>query len=388
MKPTACKLQHYIASNKAELLELRSAWENAFRASGGLKLPLSWSWFYSWWCNFGPHFEGVEPAQLRVHWFESDGKVRAIFPMYAQRVRARGFPANSLRAMSNGHSPYWDAVLSPDLPADDVWNAFNAVVKSESPDYIVLRRLRDDSQLNDALRTEGAKSLRCGAKNALLTPIVDTTGDWDTYIAQRSRKYRQNLRRKLRDFDADDGLTVCRYILQGSDDQAFEDAVSISANSWKVDVGNDLASNTMSRSFLRQQIDYLVQEGKACIWMCRKDGHPIAYELHFVDDSSTFPIRADYDRRFSKLSPGSLVEYHALRSAFNDPSIRAYDCCADDYKYLRNLTNDYRYASDVYAFPRRPVSQLLGGIEFDLIPFAQRLWSEIRSLRGQGHKSK
>ena len=97
----------------------------------------------------------------------------------------------------------------------------------------------------------------------------------------------------------------------------------------------------------------------------------------------TYPIRADIDEEARGLSPGSVAEHYALRAAFEDPEIRIYDTCADNYWYLRNLTEDVRMFHDMEVFPRRAKPAVLHQLEYRAVPVLRRVMKRFQKAEEQ-----
>jgi len=79
------------------------------------------------------------------------------------------------------------------------------------------------------------------------------------------------------------------------------------------------------------------------------------------------------DETARRLSPGSVAEHYALKAAFEDPQIRVYDTCADNYWYLRNLTEDVRMIHHMEVFPRRVKPAALHQLEYRAMPLLRRV---------------
>ena len=212
----------------------------------------------------------------------------------------------------------------------------------------LLRRLRDSSPVRRYLTLLQGRSW--SDLNVIRTPLVQCSGTLETYLDCLSSKYRKGLRKKLKAFDAAADTRVERKLLGSSLDPLFDQMVSVSRRSWKSARGRDLGSRPEQRRFLRAMVDHLGPLGRAEIWMAYQGDEAIAYELHMRSGKVTFPILADYSESARSLSPGSVVEHHALAAAFEDSSLEVYDTCAANYWYLQRLMNSYREAYDTMVF--------------------------------------
>lgn len=358
-------------TDRAALADLRVDWDALWTASLAPTLPLRWSWFDAWWSSFGR--ELGSSARLHVLVFRRNGVLRAIVPCFLRRTRFRGIPVEELGSLENAYSPLWDAVVASDLTDQEIEAVGRGLLGTPDIDLIALRRVDERSLLRRWVVEHAPEGVAWGDRDSVQVPIVDTTVAWEAYFGARERKYRNKLKKKLRDFERREGATVTDVAVRSGNDEALEEIIEVSSRSWKRGIGADLASRPTEREFLRRLLDHLGPAGDARVWLARLDGRPIASELHVKAHGITYPIRADIDESARDLSPGSVVEHHALRAAFEDPAIRSYDTCATNYWYLRKLTDDRRMTYQMEVFPRRPKALLLHSLEYRAIPVMRQV---------------
>jgi CelD/BcsL family acetyltransferase involved in cellulose biosynthesis len=369
---------HRIIQEDAEFSALRSSWDSLLETHHRPLLPLSWEWFSSWWESFGDGAHFGRNLSLCIHVFEVADEVRAIVPMMKADTRLRGVPVRAMCSMANGHSPLWDAVIHGDLTPGELAEIGRTILKAPDVEAWFFRRIAADSRLFQWLRSSAGGLGRLGVRETVRTPVVYTRGSWDEYLDTRTRKYRRNVRKKVREFDGHTEATLEQLPLNSGSDPLFEEIVDVSRRSWKAQMQSDLGSNHAGRHFLRRLIDYLGPRGAASVWIVRVDGRAIAYELHLKAGGITYPIRGDIDEGWRELAPGSVLEYRALEAAFDDPEIDVYDTCAADYWYLQNLTDDAREIHDAEFYPRRLKPSALHVLEYSLIPPVRWLRDRLR----------
>lgn len=371
-------MHHRLVETEVDLLELRDAWDHLLAAGEQPSLPLSWEWFQAWWRGFRQDGAQGRRRRLHIHVSERDGVVVAIVPMIRLVYRFRGMPARAVATMANGYTPFWDAVLHPGLSVAELDEIARAVFSAAGVDVWVLRRVAGDSWLLGWLQAQEDWRERLVLRETMRTPVLYTSGSWAGHLATRSRKYRKNLAKKLREFSARPGAHVQCVPLVSGHDALMAELTEVSRHSWKRLIGNDLHSSPAGRDFLGCLADMLGPRGDAQVWIARLDGKAVAFELHFRAAGITYPIRADIDQRYRDLAPGSVVEFYAIEAAFHDPEINVYDTCAADYWYLRNLTDDVREVHEAMLFAQGWWPGVLHGIEKNVLPMARRL----RGLRG------
>ena len=359
-------------TNLDEFIALRAEWDSLLPVEAGIDLPLTWVWFDAWLQGFWNSVTSEDPkARLHIMAMWDDQGIVAIAPMATHISRYHGIGIRMTNALANGTTPYWDLVLRPGLEESTVESICTAIFSATPTAVTRLRRLRDSSPVRRFL----ARSQRPAWSDldVIRTPLVPCSGTLKAHLDRLSSKYRSGLRSKLKTFDAAADTRVEQKLLSSSIDPLFDQMVEVSRQSWKSAIGRDLHSRHAHRQFLSAIIDRLGPLGRVEIWIAYRGGEAIAYELHIRSGRVTFPVQADYSESAQALSPGSIVEHHALAAAFEDPVLEVYDTCAADYWYLQRLTDCYREAYDTMIFSNDPRSRLFQLAEFGVKPVLVRL---------------
>ena len=346
---------------------LEADWNRLLPVAAGIDLPLTWIWFDAWLRGFWSSVTREDPqAQLHILAMWDDQGIVAIVPMAIHHSRYHGIKIRMTNALANGSTPYWDIVLRTGLEESTVESICTAIFAAIPTAVTRLRRLRDSSPVRRFL----ARSQRRAWNDldVMRTPLVHCSGTLEAHIDRLSRKYRSRLRKKLKTFNAAADTRVERKLLGSSLDPLFNQMVEVSRRSWKSARRTDLGSRTAHRQFLSAIIDHLGPMGRAEIWMAYRGDEAIADELHLRSGKVTFPVQADYIESARSLSPGSIVEHHALAAAFRDPALEVYDTCAADYWYLHRLSDSLRETYDTIIFSNDPRARLLQLAEFTAKP--------------------
>ena len=346
---------------------LQADWNRLLPVDIGIDLPLTWTWFDAWLRSFWSSITTEDPqARLHILAMRDNHGIAAIAPMAIHDRKYHGFRVLMTQSLANGSTPYWDLVLRPGLDESTVESICGAMFAAAPTAVTLLSRLRDSSPVRRHL----ARLQRSAWNdlNLIRTPLVHCSGTLEAHLGSLSRKYRRGLHKKLKTFDAAADTRVERHSLGSSNDPLFDQMVSVSRRSWKSAQGSDLGSHADHRRFLSAMVDHLGPLGRAEIWIAYRGDEAIACELHMRSGKVTYPIQADYCESAQALSPGSIVEHHALAAAFEDPVIEVYDSCAADYWYLQRLTNSHRETHDTMIFSSSPRARLIQLAEFGAKP--------------------
>ena len=339
-----------------------------------LPLPLSRAWLRAWVAGFWKETSKLRARSLEVLVVRDGDGIAAVAPCERAVGRYHGVPIRMTRSLSNGSSPWWDLLWRRDLDQAGRLTVATALLDAFRDPLVVLTRLASRSPLRHVLEMQPPSArTRALRVDVLQTPVIDCTRSWDQFEAQLSRKHRKEMRRKIRRFEDAGAVSVDRHLLSSGADPLFQTMVEVSAASWKAGAGRDLSHYGENREFLAHCVDHLGPSGRAELWIARQSGRAIAYELHLRDGDATYPIQADFDERARALSPGSVVEWHALRHAFATGTIERYDSCAADYWYLRRMTPRQRESHTIWLLDRSVTGRFVHAAETRAKPLYRRL---------------
>ncbi|SFM54018.1 GNAT family N-acetyltransferase [Marinobacter zhejiangensis] len=347
---------------------IQPQWDELLAKLDPVPLTLTHAWLRSW---LGAFSAGMQVEFRCV--YQGDALV-GVAPFVKVRERYRGVPVTLLKLAANGHTPYSSIVVDSSLSAGDQDQALGILTKIAPDEIGLFFKINQKSGLRDYLLDRSKIGHgRVGQKPGLRTPVVDIDRSWDEFYRSRRRSLKKSLNHKLNRFNKSGEFTITEEPVTRADQPIIDELVTISAKSWKSTIGNDLKSNQRSRQFLLNLAETFGHSGNLTAWIVRhRDTTPVAFELHLAYDHIAYPIRADYDEAFNAYSPGSVLEFSALRSLFESGACKQYYTCADDYWYLSKWTEDYEDICSVELFGSSLKLRLLYLAEYRVIPVIKR----------------
>lgn len=346
-----------------DFVEFHDAWNRLLAKNITNPLPLTHEWMVAWWKNFGGN------RQLFVVCVYDKNSLVAIAPFMRDEVSYRGIQTTVLRLMANGHSPFCDVILDGSASEETISKITEQLVNANTADIMTFAKISETSSIHASLIADPrVHGHRYGVKDSLITPILTITGSWDDYFRGRSRKFRKNIANKLNRVTKEPDISINKEVVTSRHAPVLDEIAEVSSRSWKARIKNDLVSNTAGRGFLLDLVDSFGPEGAVHIWALRKAGVLVAFEFHLVHGDVVYPLRADFDENYRKISPGSVLEYTALKALFEEKNVSQYYSCADNYWYLNNWTNDVRKHFDVEVFASGIKPFMIHALEFRIIP--------------------
>jgi CelD/BcsL family acetyltransferase involved in cellulose biosynthesis len=357
-----------LVNSYKKLQEIREPWRQLLSTREGQALPLTHEWMSAWWNNFGANRE------LSIYCIYDDNRLLAIAPFYKLSLKYRGIPTTGLRLMANGHSPFCDLIIDGSQDNGQVSKILDMLLEANSENLMVFAKLPVDSQVYLTLAGSGhTNGLSYGTRASLVTPVLRIDGAWDDYFRSRSRKFRKSIKHKLNRLAKEPNISIDQVSVTSAQAAILDEIVAVSKRSWKTRVNNDLGSNSAGRNFLFDLVDAFGPGGSVSIWIMRKAGVAIAFEFHLLFDDVVYPLRADFDENYRNFSPGSVLEYTALKNLFEEKTASTYYSCADNYRYLINWTNESRKHFDVEVFNRGLKPFMLHALEYRAIPVLRNI---------------
>ena len=357
-------------SSYSEFLPLKRDWNNLLKESGHDSVFLRHEWFSLWWKSHGNLYEKNQNICILI--IEDGDKPIGIIPLKTSRVKYRGLEVKKLGFIESELSPYVDFIIISDkeqcireslrfLRLHVLWdvlilNKFPVV----SPNYRILESILSE------------QGIMYGINPSLDTPVVNTSGEWPDYLSQRSSKFRKSLRNKLNKAKKTADLQIEKFSEAHDIKDKLPRVFEISKRSWKAKIGQSIADSKEYTDFLGYIPDEMCNNGWVNLWLLKNSNEYIAYEYHLKYNGIVYPIAADFDERFRALSPGSILEYNIIKELFEDPEVKQYYTCAQDYKYLRNWTDLAEPHVDIEIFNSKPLGLALYVFEYRMLPFIRR----------------
>ena len=301
-----------------QLDSLRNDWEKLLETTQRASLFHTLPWFELYWRHFGAE------QKLRVLVVTQDGHVEGILPLV---VRKEDRKIGSVRVLTwpldDWGSFYGPLGSDPSTLLSVGLNHINKTARNW--DLIDLRWMDAKGELaaatQNAMSAAGLSSY-CRVRDK--TALIDTRGTWEDYLAGRTSKWRNNLRRWQKRTAERGEVTYERYrpagAAQGDADprsDLLNQCIDIAKRSWQ---GTSQTGTTIShheiRGFIRAAHKIAAQQGCLDLNMLRVDGRLVAFAYNYFFRGSVYGLRVGYDDDYSREGVGNLLYYYALEDSF------------------------------------------------------------------------
>lgn len=177
------------------------------------------------------------------------------------------------------------------------------------------------------------------------------SGTFQDYLKKHSRKSRATLLRKVRRFaDASGGVIDYREYRSASEMATFYRlARAVSRHSYQETL---LGSGLPSHELFVQELERLAEQDLVRGYILSFEQRPIAYILCPALGDVLLYQYVGYDPAFARWSPGSVLQYCALETLFQQRRFRLFDFTEGEGQHKELFASHVTQCADVYYFKR------------------------------------
>ena len=347
------------------LENLRAAWDRLF-GEAGREPSLSWAWSRAIMRN---HLAG------NVDWFtmvlRRDRQPAAIIPMQATRHRAFGFELVTLQPIQERNNTHTDLLMGADPQLLDAWLDELAKLPFRW-DVITLARLLEGSpllkELENALRRRRQNYRARLEQPSYYLALPDS---FDTYLAARSGKFRNYLKR------AEKKLTTAGVVTFDVIDDAdvgagYEEMLAIERASWKHAHGTAISAVAHQTGFYRDLCSGAREAGMLHLSFLRLDGAAVAYNLGVIVGGRYYYLKTSFVESWKDHGVATIGRARLIRHLI-ESGCREFDFPAEPYEWEKQWADVVRWHRSLFVFRK--------GLRGRLVALAMTLRDRARSRR-------
>jgi len=344
-----------------QLDQVRQTWSSLLARTPGATFFQTLDWLEVYWRHFGA---GQRLRLLVVH--DRDEWPIGILPLVVRWDRTRLGPVRTLTYPLDDWGSFYGPI-GPDPEA--VLRAGLAHVRATPRDWQVLSLRWVDTAGSDAgvppAAAEGAGGKMYPRVRAQ-TSLIELQGGWESYLAERGSKWRNNLRRWQRKLQEQGELTFHRYRPRGaalgeSDPRwdLFDTCVDLARRSWQ---GTSRTGTTLSHAtvagFLRDLHARAAAVGGLDLNLLRLDGKPLAFAYNYFHHGHVYGLRIGYDASLSQNGVGNMMYTSVIEDSFRRGD-HTYDLGAGSLDCKRHFRTEVRDIWQYDHFSFTPRAQIL-----------------------------
>jgi CelD/BcsL family acetyltransferase involved in cellulose biosynthesis len=324
----------------------RDDWTRLFDASGA-ELSTSFEWVRAM-CD--THLKRGEAFNLVV--LRRDRQVIGLVPLVTTREPVAGVSFATLAPLMERYRTHSDLLIHP--RDDGSIAALVGALRGLTPRWDIFRMVQvlDANPLLELLERHfaeaGARVQRRTEAPSFYLPLPPT---FDAYLAARSSKFRNHLRRCEKKLAASGALTTVTAGIDVDLDAAFDDLLAIERASWKHAHGTAISAVPHQAAYYRAMAEAMHGAGRLHLTVTRLDGAPIAYNLGVVSRRQYAYLKTSYVESLKALGPATVARADLVARLIAE-GIETLDFPAEPYAWEAQWTTEHRSHQSLVAYNR------------------------------------
>jgi CelD/BcsL family acetyltransferase involved in cellulose biosynthesis len=190
--------------------------------------------------------------------------------------------------------------------------------------------------------------------------LVNTEGDFDEYLASRSKNLRRSLGKDRRRLEQG-GAARFRFDAPTVDqvEARLREVFELEDRGWKGEAGGSVLRAPGMFEFYARQARRLAAWGDLSVAVLEHRGVPIAFDVGWLGKEVYHSYKVGYDPAYRGFGSGHLLRGELIRHCFEHPAIRAVDFQGPQTEALSAWSTDSYPISRLVVAPRRWTSRAL-----------------------------
>ncbi len=317
-------------------------------------------WLMSWWDAFGG------ASELAVCTVRRNGRLAAAFPLRTEGGRLKG--------LVNGHS----AVLRPLSREEEAASAvIAAALERRSSEVELLLVPQQDPSLARLREAAGECSLHFLAEPSYVSPIVETSGEFEEWRKASNTSWKGRLARYRRKMERDHDAALDIVVAPEGLDAWLADGFRIEASGWKGEAGTAIESSPDTAAFYRDIAGKFHRRDELRLSRIVLDGEMVAFSFCILGGGRLYSLKAGFDESHRKLVPGLVIQLSIVERCF-ELGLDAYELLGETSDWKEKVSTASREHATVRIYPRGPAGALRHAYRSHLRPPLKRAYRRLR----------
>lgn len=340
----------------SDIASLRAAWEGVFLARSN-EPSTSFEWTSA---MLRHHADGDECLLMRL---SRAGHDIGFVPLLRKTSTVFGQTLVTLAPISELYNTHSDLLLSE--TDEGVVDAFvSELFRLRARwDRLRMAKLLEDSPLLGLLeRSLRRRRAVFHLQQGLPAYILRLPATFDEYLAERSGKFRNYLKRLDRRIRAVGEPNVMALTDHAMFDRVFDDVLRIERASWKQEHGTSITAVARQTGFYRDMSQAALTAGRLHLHVLTLGPAPVAYNLGYILDGTYFYLKTSYDQAYRQVSPATFLRARLIEELIGR-GIRVVDFPGEPYDWEQQWTETVRWHKRLWVYAPTIKGRVLAGID-------------------------
>jgi CelD/BcsL family acetyltransferase involved in cellulose biosynthesis len=336
---TAQSLRAEALTSDDEFDSLQGEWDQLVDVSTHPPFFLRYSWNRLWWQTYAP----AGSRLLLITCRDQQGNLFGLAPFYWRQRRAAGIPLiREVLFLGTGifteTSHYLDIIARPgceQLVAQAIADILSA---RNDWDHLWLSTIPESSKTLSYL-----KEVLCGEARTEFcdrSHVVDTSVDWEAFLATLGKSTRRNLLRYIRRAADTHNCEFRQVQTEGELGTAMDALVRLHQARWRSRGEPGSFSLPGFEHFLREAARVSLAEGRLRLWTLALDGQVVAAKIGFLGRGVVYAFQQGIDPDHFKDGLGRVLSGFCIKACIEDNRVNAFDFMGGNTQYKDSWSND------------------------------------------------
>jgi CelD/BcsL family acetyltransferase involved in cellulose biosynthesis len=328
-----------------EFLGLKQQWETLLSYCNHTVFS-TWEWLTTWWKHFGAD------KGLLLLIAEDDGVPIGIAPLMYSSLKAYGFPIRKVEFIGTPKSDYNNFILAR--------NSDECIKLFLEKAYHSFQKKWDSIELDDISEPSTLKVLKETKDNLQTVSIrslhecfyIDLPNSYDSLYNNLEYKFRQNLRRSMRNLEKNHKVEFVDYSTTDKSDNGMQILFDLHQKRWKAKGDVGAFADPAVRRFNLDLAKNFAQLGWLSLNSMNVDGIPAASAYGFKYHSKFYYYLHGIHPAYHRYSVGNLLVANLLKKSIVE-QVKEFDFLRGDESYKGRWTLSSRKNFNVILTKKR-----------------------------------
>lgn len=333
-----------VVSEIPDISSFRDSWDRLFLAAGN-EPSTSFEWTEA---MLRHHIEpGDRFFLVRIRQGED---IVCLVPLIARSESVLGQPLVSVFPISEQYNTH-SGFLASELD-EQVVEAFLSALYGLNIRWDLFRmgRLLEDHPLLNHFQTSlSRRKAEYRVRHEMAAFHLPLNVSYDDYLADRSAKFRNFLKRSERKVEGVGEAKVIECTDTEAFDKAYEDLLHVERRSWKHAHGTAISAIDRQTGFYRDMGRAALESGRLHLQLLYLDGVPIAYNMGYIRDGWYYYLKTSFDENYKPLGPSNVLRARLIRGLIAS-GIENFDFPGEPYEWERQWTETLRWHKSILIY--------------------------------------
>jgi CelD/BcsL family acetyltransferase involved in cellulose biosynthesis len=335
-----------------QFYELKYTWNKVLERSQDNNPFLTWEYLLTCWKHFG------KDKKLRILCVEDNNRIIAIAPLRQSRYRfAHLLGYDVIEPLGYMGADYTGLILA-ERERDCLKLMLDYLAETNDWDFIYLYDVPGTSIIPDLLPKMSSMIPKFELREGVVCPYISLPNSMDIVLKGISRKFRNNLRRCMRNLEKDfNKVELKSYAQFGSIEEAMNVHFKLNQKRWEPKSMSGVFDTKEICDFFIDVAKIFADNGWLALCFLAINEEPVAGLLCYEYNQKMYAAISGFDPNYSRYSIGNILFVKLIEKCI-EKKMKEFDFLKGDESYKFKYSSTIRRNLSFKFMNKRPTSKL------------------------------